>query len=345
MAERKDYYKILGVEKTASDEEIKSAYKKLALKYHPDRFAAKSEKEQKEAEEKFKEVNESYQVLSNKEKRNQYDNPNPFGSGNPFDGFNPFGGGGNPFGFDFEDLFGGRNKKKYHQRVKGSNIKITLQVTLEDILGKVTKHIKYKRQNGSSGKSCSHCGGTGEMFEQKGSMQFIHPCPYCNGSGLETVTEEHECEFVINGVDESNDVNFNPDTNTATFVQVIKGEGNVVSSNKSDNGDLIAIISFKLPNGYRLETPTDVGFEMEVPILTAILGGEVEVKTLDGSVVKAKIPQGVENGTKMRFGGKGLHSNNKVGNLFGYVKFKMPKNLSNNEKNILSQLVNSENFK
>lgn len=339
----KDYYKILGVEKTASEDEIKSAYKKLALKYHPDRFASKPENEQKEAEEKFKEINEAYQILSDKEKRNQYDNPNPFGNGgNPFEGFGGFG--GNPFGFDFGDLFGGGGRKQKRQPVRGSNLHIDLHVDLKEILNKTVKKIKYTRKEGD-GKTCPHCGGTGQVFEQRGNTQFIHPCPHCGGQGMNMKQVEHECEFTLNGIDASNDVKFDPQTHMVSFVQIVKGEGNTISKNKAENGDLVVVVRFFLPNNFRLETPSDISFEMEIPLLTSLLGGEMEVTCLDGTRVNAKIPQGVSEGTRIRFGGKGMFTEGSFGTMYGNVKLKIPKKITEKERLILTQLKDCENFK
>lgn len=341
--ERKDYYKILGIDKKASQDEIKAAYRKLSLKFHPDRFASKSEKEQKEAEEKFKEVNEAYQTLGDEQKRKEYDNPNPFGNG----GGNPFGGFG---GFDFSDIFNsfggnpfgrGRQQKR---TVRGGDIRITLTVTLDEILKKTTKKVKYTRNEGN-GTTCSHCGGTGMIYQQRGNTQFMSDCPYCGGTGIEMQKAQHECEFEINGICDKHDVQFNPADNSVSFVQLIEHEGNSVSTNRNENGNLIAIIRFVLPKGFSLASASDVAYDVEIPILDILLGGEIEVPTIDGKTLKTKIAQGLENGTQMRFSGKGLPCNGRNGNMIGIVKYKVPKTINSEEKEILSKLRGKTNFK
>lgn len=335
MEERKDYYKILGVEKTASEDEIKAAYKKLALKYHPDRFASKTEKEQKEAEEKFKEINEAYQILSDKEKRNQYDNPNPFGNGeNPFEGFGGFS--------DMFDLFGVGGMKSKKPK-KGNSMQIRLTITLNELLTKTKKKVKYKRKEGN-GKTCSHCGGTGQLFTNRHGMQIITECPYCGGSGIEMQEVDHECEFYINGVSPY-ELSYDKNSGTISFIQIVGGEGNTINDNKGQNGDLIVIVRCQIPSKFTLESETDISFKLEIPLLTALLGGEIEVKTIDNKTLNTKIPQGVSEGGRIRFASKGLMSNGRFGDMFGIIKIKMPKSLNNREREILLQLKNSENFK
>ena len=193
MGERKDYYKILGVDKSATKDDIKKAYRKLAIQYHPDKQQGKSDKEKKEAEEKFKEIAEANEVLSDDKKRAEYDNPS---SNFKFEGF---GGRGfsdfmNGFGFDFDfNPFGNKGQQKRVQ--KGQSIRFNLGVTLEDIYNGTEKTLKYKRMDkcptcGGSGKghnsrveTCTHCGGTGQFFQQNGFVQTITTCPHCKGKG------------------------------------------------------------------------------------------------------------------------------------------------------------------
>lgn len=334
MAE-KNYYDILGVNKDASDEDIKKQFRKLANKWHPDRFATKSKTEQKEAESKMKDINEAYSILSDKEKRQQYDNPSPFGNGNPFEGFNPF-------GFDFNDLFGGRARK---QEKRGSDLRIGINITISELLQKTTKTIKYNRQEGD-GKTCPHCGGTGQKFEQRGHTQYITPCHHCNGTGISMKQVSHECTFVINGVNSEYDVQFNPSTNVLSFIMVIPHEGNKISSDDSKNGDLIVEVRCQLPFGFKVEgSPTDITFDLYVPVLTAIVGGNIEFTDIEGVKLNANIPQGTSENARLRFGGKGLMSNGIRGNMYGIVHLKMPKTITQQEKEILEQLKDNTNFK
>lgn len=263
MAEnRKDYYKILGIteeeKKLPWDEFLKAEkqhYKKLALQFHPDKWTNKSEKEQKEAEEKFKEIVEAHEVLSNKEKKDAYDNPAMGG----FEGFDPSNFGGfNPFGgFDPFSFFNkSRSRTKNERQVqKGGNVRISISVTLEEVFNGANKTFKYKRQEpcshchgsgvGANGRieTCPICGGTGTEFKVNGAVQMMstcrhcggtgkvikNPCTHCQGSGLEP--KSHEVSIDIpKGIINDSDI-------------IVCGEGNLPPTKDGIPGDLIVHVN------------------------------------------------------------------------------------------------------
>lgn len=367
--ERKDYYKILGIteeEKKLKGKEfekaIKPKFRRLAMQLHPDKQKDKSDDEKKEAEEKFKEVSEAYSILSDEKKREEYDNP--------MSGFNFQGFGGNTnfedimrgFGFGMDDMFGGfgRGKNNQQQRVqKGQSMRIRLGVTLEDVYNGVKKTLKYKRydkctQCGGSGKTektveemCPHCGGTGTLFQRNGFMQVIttcphcngsgniikNPCPHCNGNGI--VETENKIEVEIpKGVTEGMQINMN-------------GMGHAPLKMNGIYGDLLIAIVEEEHERFNRDG-NDIYFDLDVNVVDAILGCEKTVETIDGKKLNTKIKSCVEDGTMVRFGGKGLPifgQNGKYGNMIGIVNIKMPKKLNNDEKALLNELKTKENFK
>lgn len=360
----KDYYKILGV----SDDEkklkgkdfekvIKPKYKKLCLQLHPDKQQGKTDKEKKEAEEKFKEVSEAYSVLSDENKRNEYDNP---ASNFKFDGFgghgfNDFMSG---FGFDFDfNPFGKKSNQK--RVVKGQSIRLNLGVTLEEIYKGGEKTLKYKRMDkcptcGGSGKghnsrieTCNHCGGTGQLFQQNGFVQTITTCPYCKGKGTTLINPCTTC----NGdgiVPTENTVKITVPKGVMNGAQMnVQGQGNAPLNCDGIFGDLLILFN-EIEHDKFIRNNNDLYFEVSIPIIDGILGCNIEVETIDGKKLSTRISQNTEDGTKIRFSGKGLPvmNNDKVyGNMIGVVKLKMPNSLTNEEIELLKQLKEKENFK
>jgi molecular chaperone DnaJ len=354
---RKDYYSILGVSKDASKDDIKKAFRKLSIKYHPDRNQG-----DKKAEEKFKEVAEAYEVLGDDEKRKQYDNPaSNFDfktSGGPdFGGMNideilrHFGGFGGFGGFDF----GGERKPK---QVVGSSIQITFKLTLKELFDGVTKKIKYNRYelcgecNGtgmtseSKKRTCKSCGGTGNVFSSNGFMSMTstcpqcggkghiieNPCKKCNGHGIVLTSKEVELKF-----------------NRGSFhgqVYQFAGLGNFPPHGNGSPGNLIVNIA-QIPDERFDRVGDDLLFTLEIPVLKGIIGGETTVETIDGKIITAKIPQGTEDGTQLRFKGYGMpkfNSSNR-GNMIGVVKLVMPKAITEDERKLLEELCEKDNFK
>jgi molecular chaperone DnaJ len=359
---RKDYYNILGVDKTATQDEIKKAYRKLAIKYHPDKNPG-----DKSAEEKFKEASEAYEVLGDEKKRADYDNPTSNfdfkTSGGPdFGGMNfdeilkHFGGFGGFGGFD--DLgFTSRPKE-----VKGKSLKIRMKLTLEEIFKGVEKKFNIKRLEkcehcGGTGmtaesrkKTCKTCGGTGTVFTTStdGFMQmsmrqgcptcggkgFVieKPCSHCNGTGVEQKTSTITIN-IQKGMLPGTEIKYN-------------GLGNAAPNGSGPNGDLFVFIE-ELPHDLFDREGDNLIFNIEVPVIDAMLGCEAKVPTIDGKKLTAKIPQGTIDGTTLRFKGYGLQAYGKStrGDMLGVVKLIMPTKLNKEEKEVLSKLKESENFK
>lgn len=355
--EKKDYYKILGLseedKKLQGDSfksKLKKCYKKKALDLHPDRQHGKSDAEKKEAEEKFKEVAEAYEVLSDDTKRSQYDNPMS-GFGSAFGGFNGFEdimNGFDPFGFNM----GGAPKNP-----KGQTIRITIGATLEELYNGVTKQIKYKKNTkcsncGGSGmtkesrkETCSHCGGTGQFFSQNGGWQTISTCPYCGGKGSTII---NPCKTCGGGglVEEPITVDITIPKNAPDGIQlVLKGYGGD-APNGGIPGDLLVVIR-EMPHAKFARQGNDLYFKLEVPVLDALVGGNVVVTTIDGKQLSAKIQQGVSEGAKIRFSGKGMpinESKTAFGDMFGVVTLKMPQKLNATEIETLKTLQGKGNF-
>ena len=352
---RKDYYKILGIDKNATQDDIKKAFRKLSIKWHPDRNQGS-----KEAEEKFKEIAEAYEVLGNEDKRKEYDSPKShfefhsnggpdFGGMNMEDILRHF----NMGGFDF-------NMGMHQQQPqRGSNIRIKIKLTLEEVLNGCTKKIRIKRYepcghcNGtgmtsqSRRKTCKTCGGTGQAFTSNGFMSMHQQCPTCGGRGY---TIENPCPH-CNGhgiVENSNaEIQFTIPKGATNGMQIeYNGLGNAAPRGKGQNGSLIVAIEY-------IDHPTfdvqgrDLVCNIDVPAIDAILGCDVEINTLNGKTIKVKIPQGTPSGQVFRFKGYGLPSypTGNVGNMIGIVNITVPKELNNKEKELLSQLKNEEHFR
>ena len=353
---RKDYYKILGVNKNATHDEIKKAFTQLSIKWHPDRNQGS-----KEAEEKFKEVAEAYEVLGDEDKRKEYDNPKShfefhsnggpdFGGMNMEDILRHF----NMGGFDF-------NMGMHQQPQRGTNIRIKVKLTLEEVLNGCTKKIRIKRYepcghcggtgmtNESRRRTCKTCGGTGQAFSTNGFMSMNQQCPTCGGRGY---IIENPCKFCNgHGIVEnsSSEVQFTIPMGVENGMQIEYANlGNAAPRGKGQNGSLIVVVEF-------IEHPTfdvqgrDLVCNIEVSAIDAILGCDVEINTLSGKTIKVKIPQGTASGQVFRFKGYGLPrygmSIGNAGNMIGIVAITVPKELNNKEKELLLQLKKEEHFR
>lgn len=341
MTERKDYYKILGVDKNATEDEIKKQYKKLAIQFHPDKFATESEEKRKEAEEKFKDINEAYSVLSDKDKRAQYDNPMPEGFPHGFGfGFNPFG------------------QQGHQQRINvGTDIKLNIKVSIEEAYNGILKKLKFKKKvhcpdcNGTGSKDgkekvCPHCGGTGMFREESrnGAMFYIkqYPCPHCGGTGQIVSDPCKKCNgsgLVDEEVIEEIDVPAGVFTNAAL---TMNGHGNMP---KGDGvpGNLYIVFIVNDDEYYKMSGNNngDVMHYEYVPFNEALLGCEREIKLLDGTTKKIKLEENCPDGKSYKFTGKGmplqLFGYNGNGNLNVIIKYKYPNKLTEEQKNVLKQ--------
>jgi len=357
---KKDYYKILGItdeEKKLQDKEFedvaKKKYRQIAIKYHPDRNPGN-----KEAEEKFKEAAEAYSVLSDKNKRAEYDNPMSgvnFNSNFDFGSFNVDeilkGFGFSDFGFD-------PFRSSASVVRKGSSMRLRVKLSLEEIYNGTKKKFKYKRLDkcevcdgkgttkDSKVEKCHTCGGTGKIFIQPNPfMQQIATCNVCGGSGKVITNPCKHCGG--KGVrQKENEVEISIPKGVFEGMQLsLKGYGNAPDNMNGEYGDLIVDIIEIEHNEYRRDGH-DLYCDVEIPVIDAILGCNATIDTINGKKLTVKIPAGTEDGYTLRFNGYGMpiYGSNKYGDMYGIIKLKMPKKLTDNERRLLEQLNNCENF-
>ena len=346
----KDLYEILGVAKGADIKDIKKSYRRLAMKYHPDRNAG-----DKQAEEKFKEISGAYEVLSDEQKRQTYDQFGHAGINQGAGNHGGFGGGfggvdlNDIFGSSFGDMFGGGQSRRRSQGSKGSDLAYELQLTLEEAANGTTVNINIPTRTTCSSCSgsgaekgykpqvCATCGGTGQTSFQQGFLSVQRTCTACHGSGT-VIT--HPCKR-CHGVGTIKDtkklaVNIPPGVDTGDRIS-LRGKGEAGSRGGRD-GDLYVDIIIKKHEIFQRKG-ADLYCEIPVSFPDAVLGGEVEVPTLSGSV-KLKIPAGTQNGKLFRLRGKGVrtvHSNVK-GSVMCRIFIETPVNLDNSQKELLVKL-------
>tara|TARA_E500000331_G_scaffold291168_1_gene287530 strand:+ start:1563 stop:2681 length:1119 start_codon:yes stop_codon:yes gene_type:complete len=352
MAKR-DYYEVLGVSKNTDAKEIKKAYRKLALKYHPDKNPG-----DKAAEEKFKEAAEAYEVLSNPEKKQRYDQfghagmsgAGGFGGGgmNMDDIFSQFGdifGGSHPF----ESFFGGGSRGR-QRVVKGTNLRIRITLTLKEIAEGVEKKIKVNRHINAEGinyKTCPHCNGTGEITRVSntilGQMQTSSPCPHCNGTGK--IIDSKPAGTDANGMLKKEEtVKITIPAGVEDGMQLkVGGKGNAAPFD-GINGDLIVLINIKEDENL-IRDGQNLHYEHYISFADAALGTSVEIPTINGKA-KIKLESGTQSGKILRLKGKGLPSVNAYGkgDLLVHINVWTPQNLSKEEKKFFEKCSNTENF-
>lgn len=372
MAEKRDYYEVLGVSKTATPEEIKKAYRKKAIQYHPDKNPG-----DKEAEEKFKEAAEAYDVLSDSEKRAKYDQfghamgPQGFGGGGGYGGFS--GGGfsmedifahfGDIFGGrmgGFDGGFGGATGQRPRQHVnKGTDLRITVKVTLKDIAEGVDKKLKIPRlvacphckgtgaKDGTSFHTCQRCHGSGYVTTVQqtfmGAMQSQSVCPECNGEG-KVVTES--CTYCGgSGVEKKEEIiAFHiPAGVEDGMTLTLRGQGNAPRGG-GVNGDLLVKIQEE-KDPELIRDGNDLIYNLMLDFPTAALGGTAEVPTIGGRA-RVKIAAGTQPGKVLRLRGKGLPQMNggASGDLLVNVMVYVPEQLSDTEKSAIESLKEAPNI-
>ncbi len=364
MAEKKDYYDVLGVSKTATADEIKKAYRTLARKYHPD-----LNKNNPAAADKFKEVSEAYSVLSDANKRAQYDQfghaafeNGGAGAGGP-GGFGGFGGGGGFGGFEtggmddiFDMFFGGQGRKNHSSNgpQRGSDLRFDLEITFEEAAFGVEKEISIYRDEqcshchgsgaepGSKVETCPECHGTGEIrFVQNtmfGQMQNVRPCSKCHGEGKIISKPCRECHG--KGTVKSNKklkVKIPAGVDNGSRLRVA-GEG-AAGAKGGPSGDLYVYLNVR-PHKFFERSGVNVYCEVPINIVQATLGDEIEIPTLDSKIIM-KVPSGTQPGTVLRLKGKGIPSlrSGVRGDQMVRIKVVIPKKLNDRQKQALKDFA------
>jgi len=372
MAKR-DYYEVLGISKSASEDEIKKAYRKIAIKYHPDRNPGN-----KEAEEKFKEAAEAYDVLHDPQKRQQYDQfgfDGPAGAG----GFGGFSSGGG-FSMDdifsmFGDVFGGRGGfggfsggfggggQRRAAQQRGSDLRLKVRLTLQEIATGVTKKFKVRRdvacshchgsgaEAGSGRETCPTCHGSGVVTRTTqslfGMMQTQSVCPTCGGEGMVIKNKCHACggTGVVKG-EEVVEIKIPAGVSEGMVVNV-PGKGNTGMHNGTPGN--IQVYIEEEPNSTFIRDDNDLIYNLLLDFPTAALGGNVEIPTIDGGKVRIKIEPGTQPGKALRLRGKGLPAvqgyGRGMGDMVVNISVYVPKTLSSTERKALEEMRSSDNFK
>ena len=359
---KKDYYEVLGVLKSASSEEIKKAYRKLALKYHPDK-----NKNDKTAEAKFKEASEAYHVLSDKERRKNYDQ---FGHA-AFEGAGGRGGFSNYdftsafsdiFGSDiFEDFFdgfGGRRRgRRRSSDFRGADLRYDLAISLEDAYHGKKQEINFSSSDkcercnghgsepGSKPISCSTCGGQGQVRSSQGFFTIQQTCPECAGSGEQISSPCKDCRGIGKKQTKKRiSTNIPRGGDDGTRIRLSgKGEAGIKGGG---NGDLFIFVSVTPHNIFK-RAEENLFFEFPISLTDAALGTTVEVPTVDGGKAKVKIPAGTQNGKQFRLKGKGMPimRNKNYGDLYIRAITEVPVSLTREQKNLLEQFKSLEDSK
>jgi chaperone protein DnaJ len=374
MAEKRDYYEVLGVAKTATADEIKLAYRKAAMKWHPDRWVDGSEQEKKTAEDKFKEASEAYSVLSDTNKRARYDQygfsgvdgqPGPDfsgGFGNLNDILNDLFGGGFSFGGGFGGFdFGGGRQGSQQKVYRGRDIRTRVRLTLEEIASGVEKEITIERnrpcpdcggrgtKNESDIKTCPHCNGSGRVQQVVNSLfgrtVSYSTCPQCGGEGKVVSNPCRTCSGT-GLVRKRETVKVKIPAGVENGMQLtIRGEGHAAPHNGT-NGDLLVLIE-EIEHANLKRNGKNLFYSTIISVTDAILGGEITVPCIDGSY-KVKIDPGTQSGTVIKLRGKGLAAVSGYGSGTGdlYVKILVwiPKKLSRDEKEALEGMHKSKSF-
>jgi molecular chaperone DnaJ len=356
---KQDYYEILGVSKNATPTDIKKGYRKMAIKYHPDKNQG-----DKAAEEKFKKAAEAYEILSDENKRARYDQYGhaAFEGGNGGGGFRGggmnmddifsqfgdiFGGGG--FGGGSFGGFGGGGRGR--ARVKGSNLRIRVKLTLEEIANGVEKKVKVRRKvmaEGATYKTCTGCNGSGQVMRITntilGRMQSASTCPTCQGAG--EILDKKPKNADESGLIQSEEtVSIKIPAGVTEGVQLkVNGKGNAAPGNNAVDGDLIVVIE-EIPHETLKREGTNLHYDLYVNLSEAVLGESKNIDTVSGKV-KIKIEPGTQSGKILRLRGKGLPSIDHYGNgdLLVHVNVWTPQTLSKEQTAFFESMKNDENF-
>ena len=369
MAEKRDYYEVLDVAKTATAEEIKKAYRKKAIQYHPDKNPG-----DKAAEEKFKEAAEAYEVLSDPQKRQRYDQfgfagvqGQGFGGGQGMsmeDIFAHFGDLFEGAGFDMGDFFGGHGGRQGRRVRRGTDLRVKVRLTLEEIATGVEKKIKVRKlvpckdcngsgsADGKEGQTCPTCHGSGRVVRTQrgifGMMQVQEECPTCHGEGKVITNKCPKCggEGVVR---DEEIITIKIPAGVSGGMQIpVEGKGNA-APHGGINGDLLVLVEEE-PHKDLLRDGSDLVYNLLLDMPTAILGGQILIPTLQGDV-KVTITPGTQPGKVLRLRGKGLPVIDQyarqygTGDLLINVGVYVPEHLNKEEKALIEKLQNSDNIR
>ncbi|MEG1963635.1 MAG: molecular chaperone DnaJ [Clostridia bacterium] len=368
----KDYYDLLGVNKNATEQELKTAYRNQAKKYHPDKFSGQPDAEKKQAEDKFKEINHAYDVLSNPEKRSNYDqygdeNGASFNGGGGFGGFSGGGFGGGGFDDIINDIFSGfsgRGRNSADARVDGDDITLQLNLSFEEAAFGCEKEISFSRdeackdcngtgaESGSSFEKCSYCNGTGTLRQVTqtifGAQTVSRPCPHCGGKGKRIINKCKTCKGLgYTRMTRTLKVTVPAGVDTNQMMTYYN-EGNS-GKNGGAKGNLIVIINVANHQLFKRKG-YDLYLEVAITFAEAACGCKLEVPTLAENVCYS-ISEGTQTGTVFRLKGKGVKYLKKeaYGDLYVTVVVETPKGLNKKQKEMLSNfeetLSNSQNPK
>ena len=360
MAKR-DYYDVLGINKRANPEEIKAAYRKLAVKFHPDKNPG-----DKNAEDKFKEASEAYGILSDKNKKENYDN---FGhaafennGGGQSGGFGGFGGfGGSDFSDIFEDFFGdfggGRKNSRRSSNNRGSDLRYDLSITLEEAYSGKKQNIQFTTSDkcntckgsgskpGFSADRCTYCGGSGKIRSNQGFFTVRQTCPQCSGSGEEITNPCNDCNGRGNKqISKKISVTIPKGVDDGTRIRLTgKGEA---GTRGGASGDLYLFINVKSHDLFK-RSDENLFFEFPISIADAALGATIEIPTIDGGKAKIKIPEGTQSGKQFRLRSKGMPYMRGSGNgdLYVQINTEVPISLNKEQKELLDKFRKIENDK
>ncbi|PIX05451.1 MAG: molecular chaperone DnaJ [Gallionellales bacterium CG_4_8_14_3_um_filter_54_18] len=353
---KKDYYEVLGINRDASDDEIKKAYRKLAMKHHPDRNP-----DNPKAEEHFKEAKEAYETLSDAQKRAAYDQYGhaAFEAGG-MGGGSPFGAGAGAQGFDFSDIFGdifgGNRGGGRTSAQRGADLRYNLEITLEQAARGTETEIRIPTmaecetchgsgaKAGTSATTCTTCGGHGQVRMQQGFFSVQQACPRCHGTGKIIASPCKPC----NGQGrikkhKTLSVKIPPGVDNDDRIR-LTGEGEL-GANGGPSGDLYVVVHLK-PHAVFQRDHNDLHCEMPISFSTAALGGEIEIPTLDGKA-SIKIPAETQSGKQFRLRGKGIKGVRSAthGDLHCHVIVETPVNLTERQKELLREFEQSINEK
>lgn len=340
---KRDYYEVLGLDKTASDEDIKKAYRKLAMKFHPDR----NKDNEAEAEEQFKEVKEAYEVLSEPEKKARYDQFGHEEQGQRGFGFDPRG---------FADMF--RRAAGMHQQHAPQNgdRRFQTSITLEEAHSGVEKLIQYDKievcgtceGTGSKSKNpvqCSACGGSGHQVFRRGNMQFMQTCGECHGSGVKIEDPCPDCGgHGALRTDQKGTVSIPKGVRNGTTIRV-RGAGHH-QHKEAPPGDLLVTVLIAPHSKFQANEVGDLFTVATIDLATALLGGKIEVETIDKAILEVSVPELTEQGKQLRVSKRGMNTmQNSVGDLYIAINIEYPKDLSKEQKKLLEKFRKEESLK